>query len=191
MTQLEHSAQHYRDAQAHLHSIADDLSNEAFNWKPDANSWSVGECVVHLNKSSKGYLDSLEEIAARDAPRAEGPFTYGFVTRLFINGVRPGSRSTNTFRALRPPEASGTYSGVDKTRALARYDADTHRFLEVIQAVEGLDLTRVKVPTPFLPLVRFNLGGLLEALGLHAVRHVQQAERVTRMDAFPANSTDA
>lgn len=186
MTQLESYAQHYRDAQALLHSIADDLSDEAFNWKPDAGSWSVGECVVHLNKTSKGYLKNLDAIVALNAPRAEGPFTYGWVTRLFIDGVRPGSRSLKTFPALRPPETSATRSDVNKSRALDRYDADTQRFLDVIEAADGLDLTRIKVPTPFLPIVRFNLGGLLEALGLHALRHIQQAERVTRMDAFPA-----
>lgn len=187
MTQLESYAQHYRDAQVILHSIADDLSDEAFNWKPDPKSWSVGECVVHLNKSSKGYLGRLEAAVTQGSPQAQGPFTYGWVTRSFINGVRPGSRSMNTFRSLRPPETTSTLSAVDRSQALDRYDADTNRFLQIIEAAEGLDLSRIKVRTPFLPILRFELGGLIEALGLHALRHVQQAERVTRTTGFPSD----
>ncbi|GAB5535115.1 MAG: hypothetical protein Rubg2KO_13640 [Rubricoccaceae bacterium] len=185
MTQLESYAQHYKDAQALLHSIADDLSDEAFNWKPDAKSWSVGECVVHLNKISKGYLDVMEDAAAADSPRAGGPFTYGWLTRTFIKAVRPGSRSMSTAPAMKPPATEGARSAIDKDRALASYDVDTGRYLQVITEADGLDLGRIKVASPFLPIARFKFGGLIEALGLHAMRHVQQAERVTRMDAFP------
>ena len=185
MTQLESYAQHFRDAQAVLHTIADDLPDEAFNWKPDAKSWSVGECVVHLNKISKGYLPILESTTAADAPRADGPFTYGWLTRAFIKAVRPGSRSIPTAGALKPPTTEGTRSAIEKDRALATFNADTERYLKVIEDAHGLDLGRIKVASPFLSIATFNLGGLIEALGLHALRHVQQAERVTRMDAFP------
>jgi len=189
MTQLESYAQHYRDAQALLHTVADDLSDGAFNWKPDETSWSVGECVVHLNKISKDYLVALESAAGQDDPRADGPFTYGWLTRMFIKAVRPGSRSMSTMKSMRPPETEGTRSSIDKARVLARYDEDTERYLALISDADGLDLQRIKVASPFLSIARFNLGGLIEALGLHALRHVQQAERVTRGDAFPAHAT--
>ena len=191
MTQLERYAQHYRDAQARLHSVADELSEEAFNWKPDASSWSVGECVVHLNKISKGYLGPLEAAAAAEAPRGEGPFTYGWLTRTFIKAGSPGSRPLRTGGAMKPPAAEGTRSAIDKARALARYDEDTARYLKAVGAADGLDLRRIKVRSPFLPVARFDLGGLFEALGLHALRHVQQAERVTRMPGFPAASSSS
>lgn len=189
MTQLESYAQHYLDAQNLLHAIADGLSDDAFNWKPDAKSWSVGECVVHLNKISKGYLSALESAVAVEAPRAEGPFTYGWLTRTFIQAVRPGSRSMPTAPSMKPPATESTRSDIDKARVLARYDADTDRFLQIVTSAEGLDLSRIKVASPFLPVARFALGGLVEALGLHALRHVQQAERVTRTQGFPDDAS--
>lgn len=91
----------------------------------------------------------------------------------------------STMKAMRPPETDGTRSAIDKDRALARYDDDTRRYVELASRASGLDLRRIKVASPFLSIARFNLGGLIEALGLHALRHVQQAERVTRMQAFP------
>ena len=69
---------------------------------------------------------------------------------------------------------------------MASFDAYTERFIAVCEAADGLDLARIKVRSPFLKLLRLPLGAFLDAMGLHAIRHVQQAERVTQHPAFPA-----
>ena len=182
--QLVGYADAYRDAQRLVHSVADGLSDEAFNWKPSASAWSVGECIVHLNKMAKGY-QPVFEAALSGAPRAPGPFSYGFVARRFTDAVRPGSRPIPTGGAMKPPPAEGGRSQIDKDRALDRLDADTRRFIAIVEQSEGVDLARVKVRSPFLPLLKLPLGAFLDALGQHAVRHAQQAERVTQQPAFP------
>ena len=184
--QVTQYAAHYREAQAHAHRVADGLSDEQFNWKPSAKEWSVGECLVHLNTMGKGYLPVLEDALARDAPRATGPFRYGFVSRRFIEAVRPGSRPMPTAGAMKPPKASGGRSEIDKARALASFDGYTDRFVEACHRADGLDIASIKVASPFLRIMRLPLGAFLEALGLHAMRHVGQAERVTARPGFPA-----
>ena len=167
----------YLDAQARLAALTDGLSADAFNRKPTEKGWSAGECVVHLNKMAKGYLPVLEVAASRTEPRAEGPFQYGFFARKFVDAVRPGARPIPTAGSMKPPATSGSRSDVDMARAVERFDADVDRYLAVIDAAEGLDLAAIKVRSPFLPVLRFPLGVFLEAMGLHAVRHVMQAER--------------
>ena len=188
--QLTEYADAYREAQRLVHTVADGLSDEAFNWKPGAKSWSVGECVVHLNKMAKGYFPVFEpaiEAAERAGePRAEGPFTYGFVARKFTDAVRPGSRPIPTGGGMKPPAAEGGRSQIDKARALDRFDADIDRYVALVERADGLDLERIKVRSPFLPLLKLPLGGMLDALGLHAIRHAQQAERVTQQPGFPS-----
>lgn len=183
---LESYASHYRASRSDLHRIADGLSDEAFNWKPSEKSWSVGECIVHLNTLAKGYLPALEEAAGADAPRGEGPFRYGWLAKTFTNAVRPGSRPMPTGGPMKPPPASGGRSQIDKVRAFSSFDAYTDRFLAVCDDASGLDLAAIKVRSPFLKLMKLPLGAFIEALGLHAVRHVQQAERVTQHPDFPA-----
>lgn len=167
----------YVDALDRLVALTDGLSFEDFNRKPSPKGWSAGECVVHLNKIAKGYLPRLEAAAAQDGPRGEPPFRYGWLSRRFIESMRPGSRRIPTANAMRPPAAEGLLSDVDPERALERYRSDTDRFLAAIRQSEGLDLAAVKVRSPFLPLLRLPLGAMLEALGLHCQRHVGQAER--------------
>lgn len=167
----------YQDAHDRLHALLADLPDEAFNQKPVPDAWSVGECVVHLNRTAKGYLPRLEAAAAREQPRAEGPFAYGWMATQFIDALRPGSRAMPSAKAMKPPRAAGDRSTIDRTRAVGRFDADIERFLRVIDQSDGLDLCRIGVRSPFLPILKLPVGACLEALGHHSVRHVLQAER--------------
>ncbi|OZC02497.1 DinB family protein [Rubricoccus marinus] len=184
--QLTSYASAYRQSQTDAHRIADGLTDEQFNWKPSPKSWSVGECIVHLNTIAKGYLPAFEDAASREAPRASGPFTYGFVARKFTDAVRPGSRAIPTGGPMKPPATTGTQSAIDKARAMASFDGYTDRLVAVCEAADGLDLAAIKVRSPFLKLMKLPLGAFLDAMGLHAIRHVMQAERVTQEAGFPS-----
>ncbi len=175
--QLRAIAHTYAEAHRRLHALVDRIDDETFNLKPSSKGWSVGECVVHLNRISKGYLSALEAALGPDAPRATGPFQWGWVSRRFIEAVRPGSRPLPTAGAMKPPETQGLRSDIDRERAVDRFDADTDRWLALCERADGVDLARVKIASPFLRILRLPVGAMLEAMGLHAVRHVQQAER--------------
>lgn len=168
----------YLESQQRLHALLDGLSDDAFNAKPSEKSWSAGECVVHLNKIAKGYLPKMEAaVADPAAPRGEGPFRYGWLSRRFIASVTPGSRSLPTAGAMKPPAADGLRSAVDRQRAVEHFDADVARYVAVIEAAGGLDLARIKIASPFLSILRLPLGAFLDAMGQHSLRHVLQAER--------------
>lgn len=38
------------------------LSREQLNWKPDAKSWSVAECLDHLVVTNAAYFEVFEEL---------------------------------------------------------------------------------------------------------------------------------
>ncbi len=173
----------YVEARTRLDALTEGLTPEAFNRKPAPDSWSAGECVVHLNTLAKGYLPHLEAAVGEGAPRGEGPFRYGWLARTFVNSVRPGSRALPTSPAMKPPAAADRQSDIDMERALGRFRADIDRFLDVIDRADGLDLAKIKVRSPFLKLLKLPLGAALDALGLHALRHVMQAERAVQATA--------
>ncbi len=174
----------YLEAQRRLHALVDAIDDDAFNRKPTPKSWSAGECVVHLNQIAKGNLPIFEDAVSRPQPRSSGPFTYNWFARKFIDAVRPGSRPIPTGGAMKPPPSSDArQSAVDRARAVERFDADIDRYLAVIEASEGMDLAAVKVHSAFLPLVKLPLGAFIEAMGLHSVRHVEQAERAASQAA--------
>ena len=173
---LDPIAETYRDALRRMRALDARIDDETFNAKPSPTSWSVGECVVHLNTIAKGYLP-LFEGALEDAPNGSGPYKWGWVSRRFIEAVRPGSRPIPTAGAMRPPATEGATSSIDRARAMARFEDDMDRYLAVLERADGLDVSRVRVASPFLRILRLPVGAFLEAMGLHAQRHVGQAER--------------
>lgn len=168
----------FEEARDRLHAVADPLSEDAFLRKPSEKAWSVGECIVHINILAAGYQPALEHaVADPEAPRASGPFRYGPLSRLFIDAQRPTGRKIPTAPAMAPPPADGRRATVDRARAMAGLDAQTDAYAALCRAADGLDLRRIRVRSPFLP-VWFSLGAYLDALGQHALRHTAQAERV-------------
>ena len=168
----------YVESRDRLLALLDGLPDDAFNAKPSAKGWSAGECVVHLNTMAKRYLPELEAaVADPQAPRAEGPFRYGWAGRQFVKAVTPGSRALPTAPAMKPPSADGLCSDVDRQRAVGRFTDDIDRYLAVIDAADGLDLGAIRLRSPFASFIRFPLGVFLEAMGQHSLRHVLQAER--------------
>ena len=174
----------YADARDRLHALAEPLSDEAFNWKPSRKAWSIGECIVHLNITGGAYAEPLTR-AIREAARGDGPAQYGFVSRKFIDAVRPGSRPIPTGGPMKPPATTGTQSDIEKARALAGLDRTTDALLAAVDVAEGRDLGSVRVASPFLRLMKLPAGAFLEAMSLHALRHTEQAESVREAPGFP------
>lgn len=177
---LQTVADTFATSRDRLHALVEATDAEAFNRKPSVKGWSAGECVVHLNKTAKAYLSEMDALITPDAPRGAGPYEWGWMSRRFIEAVRPGSRPLPTGGGMKPPRSEGLRSAVDRERAVARFDADTDHWLALCERAEGIDLSRIKMRSPFLPILRLPVGVFLEAMGLHALRHVGQAERAVQ-----------
>lgn len=175
--QLHAVATQFEEARDRTRALLAEVSDEAFNAKPSPTSWSVGECIVHLNTAAKAYVPVLEAALGPEAPRAPGPFRYGWLASWMGRSMRPGTPSVPTFPALRPPPTEGARSSVDRQRAVDRFETDLGRYLEVVRRADGYDLKRIKVASPFLSAFRLPLGVMLEFLAGHTLRHVGQAER--------------
>ena len=68
---------------------------------------------------------------------------------------------------------------------LDRY-LDAHRAArELVTRAAAHDINRIRFANPFVPLLRFTVGTGLEIISKHAMRHLQQAERVKADPQFP------
>ncbi|MEM1127553.1 MAG: DinB family protein [Bacteroidota bacterium] len=183
-SQAQTYADTHRRAGAVIHGLADGLSEASFNWRSAPTSWSVAECVVHLNLVAAAYLPPLEDAVVEGARRGAGPFTYGFMARKMMDGVRPGGPALKTGAAL-DPAAGTTRSSFGKAETLVHFDEAVRRYVAVCEQAEGLDLAKIKVRYPFMRLLRLPLGAFLAITGQHALRHATQAEGVVGHSDFP------
>ena len=184
-SQLEEYVSVFAESKRRARDLAGPLSESQFNWKPSARQWSVGECLDHLNRVARGYVPAMES-AVRSADRqGREPFHYGWLSRKFIASVGPGSRRLKTAGGMKPPSAGSDHSELNKDETLAEFEELTDGYIGVVREAQRIDLSAVKVRSPFLWFFRLPVGAFMEGLGGHAIRHLDQAERVTMLDDFP------
>ena len=171
-----------------LSSDADELvgplTEEQFNWQPAPGSWSVAECIEHLNATARHYLTNLDEGIA-DAIRrglyGEGPFTYNWIGRIVVATMEPPARfkikAPRTFHPL--PKRS-------RHDIMAAFRAYQVQYVDRLRQANGLDLARARVSSPAAKWLRMSLGSGFALMAAHERRHLWQARGVRSDPGFPA-----
>jgi len=158
--------------------LVDGLTNDQFNWRSAADRWSIAQCITHLNLVDGLDLKRLGSAVA-DARRAgmtgSGPFRYGKVSSWFIARTEPPARlRVKAPTVYVPPETQ------HMDVAMAEFRRVQAGLAELVAQANGLDLARVKVPTPIGSWVRFSLGQRFRLITAHDRRHLHQAWEVRR-----------
>jgi hypothetical protein len=178
-----------RDYYEQIENITEDAQeltaplNEAqFNWRPASKQWSISECLAHLNVVDVLVLPVLSEAIERGRAAgltASGPFRYGFFSRWFVGFMDAPPKFRVTAPKIYSPSA-----GLAKEKVLPEFVSIHQRVMEVIAKANGLDLARIKVPSPAGPF-KFGLGQRIALLAAHDRRHLWQAWQVRKNRAFP------
>lgn len=177
--ELEQYRAGFRWAKGEVRNLTGPLDEEAYNRQPAPGSWSAAECVEHLSVTAREMIPAMEAGIRRARERgwlAHGPFEYGRFERWFARqaggGQLPPRRRLKAPKLYRPP-----HRRYDKEEAVAEFLRLQDAYVDVLQLASGIDLARVKVPSPALSLVRLSLGQWLCAMEGHQRRHLWQARR--------------
>ena len=158
------------------------LSENQFNWKPDPESWSVGECLSHLVNSNSLYLDKIANILNSFPTNYEKDFTYkqSFMGKLISEGVDPANlKKAKTFKVFFPDKS------VVQNKIIDEYVKSSEKLIELAGKMEHLDLEKIKLSSPVNIMIRLNLGDPLIIIPKHDKRHLNQAEKVMNLKEFP------
>lgn len=182
---LQTCARRFAEADERFEALVGPLDAERANWKPAPDRWSVAQCVEHLNLGAQAYFGPMEDAVRRAREKGwtgVAPFRRGpLAGRLLVRFVNPDSRRKVKAPGFIRPAASG----LDFPRVCEGFRAVSRRFAELMESADGLDLGRVRFTSPLSRLVSVSLAQAFELHSLHELRHLAQAERVTRSDGFP------
>lgn len=164
-------------------SLVDGLDAEAFNWAPDTRSWSIGQCLQHLNTVNRAYgrrLERrLESEVARGASKGDVPWRPGLLERLAIHSMEPPPRlRLPAPRSVVPP------SELDLETVVDAFRVEHARLARLVEEARGLDLRKTKVSSPLAPGLRISAGAAFGFLAAHDRRHLWQAWNVRRHPSF-------
>lgn len=168
-----------RDATAEFGS----LNYEQLNWKPDARSWSVGQCFDHLivaNKQIPGIVGAHIDGTHRKTVFERLPFAPKFFGKQIYNAVRPESpRKIKAPRGFEP-----TSSAVDAD-VVAKFATSQRAVIELMQRSAPLDLHKTVVTSHLSRFVTYTMFDAYRIAITHARRHFRQARSVVKMPGFP------
>lgn len=176
--QLQALVDDFGSARERLHRLQATVPAERWAQRPAEGSWSVAECVAHLNLTSQAYVpllrDALERgrAAGRTAPTH---FRRDLLGWMIWRAVRPETKmKVKTSASFVPaiPTASAPAAEI-----AAEFDRLQAEQIALVRQADGLPLGKLKIVSPFGPGFKYNVYSAFTILPAHQHRHLQQAER--------------
>ena len=155
--------------------LAAGLSDEQFCWRPAPGVWSVCENLLHLIASGRLYLSAIDGAishARENGFTAPGPFRYSMFDRWFVWMMEPPVRLK-----LRAPKNFLPPAVQPGEQVLQDFAALNQDWLRRLEEVRGLDLKRIKIPSPASARIKVSLGTTFALNAAHERRHLWQAEK--------------
>lgn len=162
------------------------LKAEQLNWKPNADSWSVGQCLDHLinaNSEMLGVFDPAINGIKQTRFVERLPVLPGLWGRMMIKMVSPQGKQKLKAPSTAVPSASKLDSQI-----VSRFVTKQQEVSQRLKAVERLNPDKVIVTSPFLGIVTYSLLDAARIIVVHERRHFEQARRVMAMEGFPQSS---
>ncbi len=142
----------------------------------DPKGWNMLECFEHLNLHYIDYISVIElavhKSKARKVVAKPGePVKYtwlGSTSLKWVEGNASGKRrkTSKRYNPLGKPLSAS---------ALKSLIINIEKLIRIIHMSKEVDLNRTKVRFAVVPMLKFNLGNLLEFMAAHTHRHIAQA----------------
>lgn len=150
------------------------LSNNQLFAKPGPKSWSLVECIEHLNIIGGKYLPNFKKVLEKPIPKKSNNFSSGFMGKLAWKNMLPrGEEIPWKMKTLDFMDPKGN----DKGRAeLEKFIEDQKQLLEMLNQMKNVDLKKNRSKLS-IPVMTFNLGDTLLFYVYHNCRHIYQANQ--------------
>jgi hypothetical protein len=160
------------------------LTEAQLNWKPDANQWSIAQCLEHLTVATQEfdkYFVAILERARRKPPTANPPaYRPTMMGGWLAKQVAPeAARKLPAPKIFRPAAASNIRNSL-------QLFLDRHvKFADFVRQCDRINYNRARLRSPVTPLIRYSLADAFVITVLHSQRHLAQANRVKTTTNFP------
>ncbi|OFZ22852.1 MAG: hypothetical protein A3D92_18125 [Bacteroidetes bacterium RIFCSPHIGHO2_02_FULL_44_7] len=156
---------------------AEELKNyelSTLTWKENATSWSILECLEHLNLYGDFYLREIETKIKQSKTQHEAIIKSGFLGAYFAKSMLPKEKlnKMKTFKDKNPLNAQLDKGVIDK------FIRQQIQLLNLLDLSKKVSLNKVKIQTSISSLIRLKLGDTFLFFVNHIVRHLQQIDRI-------------
>ena len=151
-----------------------ELSDEILNYKGSPQSWSILECIEHLNRYGDFYLPEIKQRIRSSKHKRVEKYKSGWLGEYFAMSMLPKEKlnKMKTFKSMNP---SG--SSLDK-RVIEKFLSQQEEMLNLLAQAKEVDLTKTKTSISISKWIKLRLGDTLRVVIYHNKRHIVQAKNV-------------
>lgn len=152
-------------------------SLEILNWKEGSESWSILECIEHLNRYGDFYLPEISNRIKKSKYKSSRVFKSNWLGRYFSNAVsyKEDLNSMKTFKSMNP-----LHSELSK-KTLDKFIDQQRQLLDLLAQSKTVNLDKTKTAISISKLIKLKLGDTFRVLIYHNERHIEQAKKVQNM----------
>lgn len=153
------------------------LDDARFQRPPAEKSWSPSECLIHLSLTTRSMLPRIDAALKEGEPgRQRGARRYSrdLWGWLLCVTLEPPAKKWSKMATLATFVPSGPKPKAD---VLAEFNGLQNELVERVRRADGLDLNRLKVPSPFNEKLKYNVYSAFRIITAHQRRHLWQARQ--------------
>ncbi len=160
----------------HIHEVTEfsKLSDNELQFKTDEKSWSILECIEHLNRYGNFYMPEIRRRMEASKHKFSSTFKSGVFGNYFAKSMLPKEKlnKMKTFKSMDP-----SHSNLDR-EVLDKFISQQHEILELLEMAKGIDLTKTKASISLSKWIKLRLGDVFRVVIYHNYRHLVQAKNV-------------
>ncbi len=142
--------------------------------KRNEKSWSILECLEHLNLYGDYYLPEIEKKINNSNKSSESEYKSGILGNYFAKSMLPKEKlnKMKTFKDKNPLNSKLDKSVIDK------FLQQQIKLLDLLTLSKNVSLNKVKIQTSISSFIKLRLGDTFQFIINHNLRHLKQIERI-------------
>ncbi|MGK7397005.1 MAG: DinB family protein [Candidatus Cyclobacteriaceae bacterium M3_2C_046] len=153
------------------------LKPEQLNWKVDHSSWSILECIEHLNLYGDFYLPEIGKQIQSSHYKSAEEYKSGWLGIFFANSLLPKDK-LNKMKTFKDKDPLG--SALD-SQTLDRFIDQQKQTVHLLNQARQVHLMKTKTAISITKWIKLQLGDTFRVLIYHNQRHLVQAEKVRKL----------
>ncbi len=152
------------------------LSKEEINWKPYPASWSIAECLEHLNRYGDFYLPACRE-SIEKLPKVRNnqkPFKSGLLGNYFAKLMFPKEGG----KTMQSPKDKNPIHSMVSENVLDTFITQQKEIIDILASAGKIDLNKGKTSISISNMIKLKLGDTLRVVIYHNLRHIKQIEKI-------------
>ncbi|WP_375323310.1 DinB family protein [Flagellimonas sp. GZD32] len=150
------------------------LTDEQLNFKSNAESWSILECIEHLNRYGEFYIPEITRRLEQSKYPKSSKFKAGVLGNYFSKLMLPkeGMKKMKTFSEMNPLN-----SGLGRD-VLSKFIHQQEVMLQLLDKAKNKDLTKIRTSISISKWIKLRLGDTFRVVIYHNQRHIVQAKHI-------------